>query len=47
MKKEDPESLDVHFGEKNGKTELGDDFWILEEETPENENQDEKEFSKE
>lgn len=47
IKEDDPESLDMNFGEKNGRTELCDDFWILEEETPGRENQDEKELSKE
>ena len=43
LKKDDPESLDIHFGEKDGITKLDDDFWILEEEPPMNEKQDKKE----
>ena len=47
LKKDDPKSLDIHFGEKDGITKLGDDFWILEEEPPMNEKQNKKELSKE
>ena len=42
-----PENRQIHFGEKDGITKLGDDFWILEEEPPMNEKQNKKELSKE
>lgn len=45
LKKDDLESIDTNFRER-AITELGDDFWILEEETLMNENQEEKEISK-
>lgn len=46
LKRDNLESIDTDFRER-ARTELGDDFWILEEESPTNENQDEKESSKE
>lgn len=45
LKRDDLESIDTSFRER-ARVELGDDFWILEEDTSEKEKQDEKEFSK-
>lgn len=33
LKRDDHDSIDVNFGEKNGCSELTVDYWILEEET--------------